>query len=226
MVEDNRIYKFFAELNVEFDEVRGRIISRHPFPSIGEVFAEVRREESRRLVMLGKKNTEEPLENYALAVTDATANKVNYQRRADEKPRVWCDYCNKPRHTRETCWKLNGKPVNWKNSKPGDKTIRTVPSANEVDSGPFNKEQMDHLLKLIKSNSLSGSIPNVSLAQTGNALSCSNYAPWIIDSRASDHMTSFSHFFTTYSPCSSNEKFRIADGSFSPFAGKGLIKIF
>ena len=62
--------------------------------------------------MLGKKNTEEPLENYALAVTDATANKVNYQRRADEKPHVWCDYCNKPRHTRETCWKLNGKPVN------------------------------------------------------------------------------------------------------------------
>ena len=29
MVEDNRIYKFFAGLNVEFDKVRGRIIGGH-----------------------------------------------------------------------------------------------------------------------------------------------------------------------------------------------------
>ena len=30
----------------------------------------------------------------------------------DEKPMVWYDYCNKPWHTREKCWKLNGKPKN------------------------------------------------------------------------------------------------------------------
>ena len=55
MVEDYRIYKFLARLNVDFDEVRGRILGRQPLPAIGEVFAEVRREESRRNVMLGKK---------------------------------------------------------------------------------------------------------------------------------------------------------------------------
>ena len=85
---------------------------------------------------------------------------------------------------------------------------------------------MDHLLKLLKSNSSSG-IPSVSLAQTGinsNALSCSNSAPWIIDSGASDHMTSFSNLFSSYSPCSGSEKIRIADGSFSTIAGKGVIK--
>ena len=53
-MEDYRIFKFLASLNVEFDEVRGRIIGRQPLPSIGEVFSEVRREESRRNVMLGK----------------------------------------------------------------------------------------------------------------------------------------------------------------------------
>lgn len=36
-------------LNMKFDEVKGRIIGRQKFPSTGE--------ESRRLVMLGKKGT-------------------------------------------------------------------------------------------------------------------------------------------------------------------------
>ncbi|GMP91570.1 hypothetical protein CsSME_00042214 [Camellia sinensis var. sinensis] len=90
-VEDSRIYKFLAGLNIEFDEVRGRIIGRPPLPSIGEVFAEVRREESRRSVMLKKKGNGESIEISAL-ISDVAANKAaNYQRRFDDKSRVWCD---------------------------------------------------------------------------------------------------------------------------------------
>ncbi|KAG6480435.1 hypothetical protein ZIOFF_063935 [Zingiber officinale] len=51
-MEDGRIYKFLTSLNVEFDEVRGRIIGRLPLPSIGEVFSKVKREESRRSLMI------------------------------------------------------------------------------------------------------------------------------------------------------------------------------
>ena len=88
---------------------------------------------------------------------------------------------------------------------------------------------MEHLLTLLKSNSSSG-IPSVSVAQTGNepnALSCwlNSSAPWIIDSGASDHMTSSHNFFESYSSCSGIEKVGIVDGSFSSIAGKGLIKI-
>ncbi|KAL9441801.1 hypothetical protein AB3S75_020326 [Citrus x aurantiifolia] len=220
-VEDSRIYKFLAGLNVEFDEVRGRIIGRPPLLPIGEVFAEVRREESRRSVMLRKRSTGESIENSAL-ITDAAAYKTaNYQRRSDDKSQAWCDHCHKPRHTREKCWKLHGKPENWKSSKQGEKN-RGIPSANQANSGHFNKEQIDQLLKLIKSNFSSG-IPSVSLAQTGRnpiALSCLNSSPWIIDSGAFDHMTNSFHLFNTYSPCSGNQKIRIADGSFSPIAGK------
>ena len=63
VVENSRIFKFLAGLNVEFDEVRGRIIGRQPLPSIGDVFSEVRREESRRNVMLSKKGAAEPIES-------------------------------------------------------------------------------------------------------------------------------------------------------------------
>ena len=39
--ENSRIFKFFAGLNVDFDEVRGRIIGRQPLPSFNEVFSKV-----------------------------------------------------------------------------------------------------------------------------------------------------------------------------------------
>ena len=28
----------------------------------------------------------------------------------NDKDSLWCDYCHKPRHTHESCWKLHGKP--------------------------------------------------------------------------------------------------------------------
>ena len=62
-------------------------------------------------------------------------------------------------------------------------------------------EQMDLLPRLLKSNPKSG-IPSSSLAQTGRnscAFLChSNSTLWIIDSGASDHMTSLSDAFYEY----------------------------
>ena len=66
--------------------------------------------------MLGKRSTGESIENSAL-ITDAAAYKIaNYQCRSDDKSQAWYDHCNKPRHTREKCWKLHGKPENWKST--------------------------------------------------------------------------------------------------------------
>ena len=54
MEENDRVYVFLARLNQELDEVRGRILGKKPLPSICEVFSKVRREETRRKVMLKK----------------------------------------------------------------------------------------------------------------------------------------------------------------------------
>lgn len=40
--EDDHIYTFLAGLNIEFDEVRGRVLGKSIFPTINEVFYEVR----------------------------------------------------------------------------------------------------------------------------------------------------------------------------------------
>ena len=83
IVKDGRIFKFLAGLNVEFDEVSGRIIGRQPLPSIGDVFSEVRREESWRNVMLGKKGTGVAEGSALVSMTGSKASIL--QRKSDEK---------------------------------------------------------------------------------------------------------------------------------------------
>lgn len=59
-LEKERVFDFLRGLNKDLDEVRGRIVGTKPLPSIREAFAAVRREESRRKVMLNvTPNTEE-----------------------------------------------------------------------------------------------------------------------------------------------------------------------
>lgn len=228
-LEDGRIFKFLIGLNVEFDEVRGRIISRQPLPSLGEVFSEVRREESRRIVMLGKNHIPGNVEGSALATTGPgkAAGQKPSTKEIGEKSRVWCDHCNKPRHTRETCWKLHGKPGNWKGSHEG--RFNKPASANQVLSNTLSQEQIGQLLKLLDSNSGLSSASNLSLAQTGKIHLASSAlkqsSPWILDSGASNHMTSLSKCFKTYTPTSGFQQIKTADGSLSPIVGKGSVDL-
>lgn len=53
MLDKERLFDFLYDLNRELDEVRGRILGKSPLLSVREAFAEVRREESRKRVMMG-----------------------------------------------------------------------------------------------------------------------------------------------------------------------------
>uniref|UniRef100_A0A803QNT8 Uncharacterized protein n=1 Tax=Cannabis sativa TaxID=3483 RepID=A0A803QNT8_CANSA len=149
---------FLARLKVEFDKVRRRIISRQPLPPIGEVFSEVRREESRRSVMLGKKVIGIVVKCSSFAIVGGIYGRnINYSPKYDEKLWLWCDFCNKSRHTLKTCWKIHGKSWKGKAERPG----RAMPMTNEVETSPFTKEQLDHLYPLLKTSSTSPGIPTV-----------------------------------------------------------------
>ncbi|KAI5401521.1 hypothetical protein KIW84_066119 [Lathyrus oleraceus] len=151
--------------------------------------------------------------------TLATRN-LDGGRRSDKVP--WCDHRKRKWHTRETCWKLKGKPPNWKM-----KSGRAFQASNS-DQGhqpppsqfPLTTEQLDRLYKLLESPT-----PSCSIATKGNYtfLSVSTSHTWIVNSRASDHMTGESTLFSSYSPCAGNQKIKIADGSFSAIAGKGSV---
>ncbi|KAK3004629.1 hypothetical protein RJ639_019506 [Escallonia herrerae] len=202
---------------------------KKPLPSLREAFSEIRREETRRKVMLTNLNPKPAVdvENSALLVK---GNEYDN----DKKKRSWCDHCKKSWHTRETCWKIHGKPPNWKKKNGSDN--RTFQVSNEGNQGqqstqeasPFTKEQLEHLYTLFQSPHFQVN-PSCSLAQKGNFVSDllsiipSQNNSWIIDSGATDHMTSCSHLFSTYTPCARNKKIKIADGSLSAIARTGSI---
>ncbi|RVW46154.1 Retrovirus-related Pol polyprotein from transposon RE1 [Vitis vinifera] len=194
IVEQKRLFKFFLGLNRELDDVRGRIMGIKPLPSLREAFSEVRREESRKKVMMGSKEQPAPtLDASALAA-------------------------------RETCWKLHGKPADWKPKPRFDRDGRAHVAANSESTSvpepsPFNKEQMEMLQKLL---SQVGSGSTTGVAFTANR---GGMRPWIVDTGASDHMTGDAAILQNYKPSNGHSSVHIADGSKSKIAGTGSIKL-
>ena len=67
-LDKKRIYDFLAGLNNDLDEVRGRILGIKPLPMIEEVFAKVRREETRKRFMLGLEKPSTTPDSLAMVV--------------------------------------------------------------------------------------------------------------------------------------------------------------
>ncbi|KAJ0010983.1 hypothetical protein Pint_34347 [Pistacia integerrima] len=140
IVDTGRIFKFLAGLNVEYDEVHGRIIGRNSLPPIGEVFAEVRREESRRHVMLGKKTTcsTTSMEGSALAIPEAQVSKRTSQNQ--RKTKTTCNV---------TMWKA--MPYSRKNAGSCMVKHLMVREKNLVNIAHRRQMRLSHL-HLVKSN--------------------------------------------------------------------------
>ncbi|KAL4562118.1 hypothetical protein LXL04_034312 [Taraxacum kok-saghyz] len=229
-IERERVFDFLAGLNRNLDEVRGRVVARDPFPSTEDAFAEVRREEVRRKVML----TDEPPLPLTSTIPDVSALATNRSSDRLRGNRPWCDHCKRPGHTREKCWVLHGKPTNRQSSTPHGRANHV--ETDVAQSFPFNQAQIDQLYKLLnQSTNLSEQSPSCSIAQSTIAQSgivplaffLSNQALdlWIIDSGASHHMTSNLSLFRDYTPCHSHATVCTANGSHVPIAGSGTITL-
>ncbi|RVW38705.1 hypothetical protein CK203_077464 [Vitis vinifera] len=124
IVEQKRLFKFFLGLNRELDDVRGRIMGIKPLPSLREAFSEVRREESRKKVMMGSKEQPAPtLDASALAAQSFNSSGGDRQKR--DRP------CHGLTEMAEHTWAANSE------------------STSVPEPSPFNKEQMEMLQKLL-----------------------------------------------------------------------------
>ncbi|KAF5450286.1 hypothetical protein F2P56_030651 [Juglans regia] len=176
IIERKRIYKFLIGLNKNLDEVRGRILGSKPLPNIREAFSEVRREESRKKIMMGSQDSVTNPESSALVVRGNPSN--NYSDHRPKKGRPWCDHCRRPGHTKDNCWKIHGKPADWRpsrfaNDKEGRGNLASMDEQPPPEPTPFSKEQIEILQKMF-SQSLPAPAPIVvgtgSLAQKGLGL--------------------------------------------------------
>ncbi|RVW94908.1 Retrovirus-related Pol polyprotein from transposon TNT 1-94 [Vitis vinifera] len=123
--------------------IRGRIMGIKPLPSLREAFSEVRREESRKKVMMGSKEQPTPtLDGSALAARSFNSSGGDRQKR----DRPWCDYYKKPGHYKEACWKLHGKPADWKPKPRGSTTgIALTASRGGMKSWIVDTGASDHM---------------------------------------------------------------------------------
>ncbi|KAJ7968090.1 Retrovirus-related Pol polyprotein from transposon TNT 1-94 [Quillaja saponaria] len=237
VVDKEKVYDFLAGLNLEYDQIRVQVLGRDPFPNLRQTYAYVQQEESRRITMLHVVTRER---SAMVATPIPKESKGVHTRgieiaRGNDKDDLQCDYCGKTRHTRDTCWKLHGRPTRGRGGRfVGPPRSRahvsdTVESSPSTESSALNPEEMQHLRRLMAK--LDG-CPSTSAASSHHAPShhalgthsTTDSEPWIIDSGASDHMTGTSRNFSTYFPCSGKDKVRVADGSLSTISGKGSIQ--
>ncbi|XP_043704538.1 uncharacterized protein LOC122654487 [Telopea speciosissima] len=235
-----RVYDFLAGLNVEYDQLRAQVLSRDPFPTLEQAYSLIQLEYSHHSAMLPPSSQDRS----ALLSGTPVQSKGGSSRPSDcsDKEPIKCDYCGKERHTKEFCWKLHGRPTttstkgrgHGKPSAHHTKAIVTDPTIGAAPSPPPDElsKLLHHLVTKLDSIGLASSASSSTLVPSDSATLGISFAGlcastlsqyWILDSGASDHMTVKANFFSTYSPCSGEDKVRIADGSLSSIFGKGSI---
>ncbi|KAK8293190.1 hypothetical protein V6Z12_D06G173200 [Gossypium hirsutum] len=175
----------------------------------------VKKEESRRCVML----LDEPY-----STPEGSALLTHHSSPSCKRGRPWCDHCKKPVHSKEKCWKLHGKPQDWKSKNSRDNKSSIVATTSVTS---FTKEQIAELQKLFGKfqGSCEGNL--VIKEPEGNPSSTTFFSSqltpnWILNSGATDHMTGnkalFCTFFQTF-----GKAVKTADGSLCKIEGHGTV---
>ena len=157
----DRVLLFLDGLNPSFDDVSGRILGSSTLPSPREVYSEIRREETRKEVMLSSPIL--PTPDLSAMVSNRSSNNPSL-----DKGKLFCDHCKKTGHTRDRCWEIHGKPSNWKPRKFKSKAHQVNTDVShtagaEVDTSPLSQENVSQLLDLLKKLQVQPTPPTAAL---------------------------------------------------------------
>ncbi|KAK4269460.1 hypothetical protein QN277_022614 [Acacia crassicarpa] len=130
--EEERVYELLAELNVISDDVRARILSQEPLPSVREVYITLRDEEDKRKSMLQNQNNS----TMTFVPSEASALAVRFK---GSKGRLACDHCKKSGHKKDNCLDLHGKPADWKPRKEKERDDEAKASKESSKNDQLNK---------------------------------------------------------------------------------------
>ena len=143
-----KLWSFWLVLRLtpEYDQVRIQILGKKKLPSLNEVFSMIRSEEHRRIAMLD----ESKIEGSAMISTKLVdtrnmpqnlpnqSKNSSYSRHQKKNQNLWCTYCKKPKHTKDTCFQLHGKEAvlsrmgGFKNLQPKNQANLTTKEPNET----------------------------------------------------------------------------------------------
>lgn len=208
--EKERVMQFLMGLNDSYAAVHGQILLMQPLPDTRKAYSLVHQQEKQVEVSLNRNN----INLHAMNVTH------NREAAAPKGNTLQCSYCDQKYHTVDRCFYLIGFPpghkYHGKSVKPPNKR---KPAANQVqletettkgadsrhratssDGPKFTTEEYNQLMAMLKKSSLDGNPQHFANA-TGIITPSSNLSEvfpkktlyWIIDSGATDHISSSPH---------------------------------
>ncbi|XP_009591635.2 uncharacterized protein [Nicotiana tomentosiformis] len=155
--QDRRLVQFFMGLNEVYIIVRGSILMMKPLPSLAQALSHLIQEENQRKFKLSNQLNLESTSLYVNATSTQHQNpfgarnfKTHYT--ANNKGRPICDYCKKPGHTKEKCYKLHGYPQG--NSYNNQ-------NFNRANAQQFNQNNSSNQTQSHKFNRGKGVVPNI-----------------------------------------------------------------
>nr|XP_009588116.1 uncharacterized protein LOC104085708 [Nicotiana tomentosiformis] len=192
--QDRRLIQFLMGLNKVYTLVRGSILMMNPLSSIAQAFSiliiqeEKQREvkshgqfvmESASLKASTRNNNFRTNYNTSGYNTGNTGNNANRGGYTSNKPRPFCDYCKRPGHSKDKCFKLHGYPQNsrypsYGNNNKGKRfasnmfgTPNDGPNASEVEEDHYEEGRLMHHLSEEQYGQLLNILEKLQVGNTG-----------------------------------------------------------
>ncbi|XP_059310296.1 uncharacterized protein LOC132061514 [Lycium ferocissimum] len=196
------LFQFLMGLNDSYDQGGSQILMMCPLPSINQAYSIVVSDEGQESVASNSGvigiNSSANLGNLDIAMYSRNSNNYQngggnngnnngYQNQKFKKSfnsGLMCDYCKCKGHNRETCYKLVGYPPDFKSKKKNDSTNGAA--YNVV--GEMSSEVWCHKFVRMQRLDVVSAHTEDSLKQM--AYVAPNDSEWIIDTTATNHMTS------------------------------------
>ncbi|KAL0322188.1 UNVERIFIED_CONTAM: Retrovirus-related Pol polyprotein from transposon RE1 [Sesamum calycinum] len=105
--ESSQLIQFLMELNETYDNIRNQILVLDPLPNVNNAYSMVLRVERQREVNLGFAETGDNVAMQARSYDGKGPGPKNHLKKKGptDKRNLVCGHCNKPGHSKETCFK-------------------------------------------------------------------------------------------------------------------------
>ncbi|KAI5333626.1 hypothetical protein L3X38_023758 [Prunus dulcis] len=211
-VDRLRVYIFLAGLDNNFDQIRGEILRMEPKPKLEAAYAHIKRESNRQRTMSEVGVTSEATALATVRSRQSRPNNYSVDLTRNQPP-MKCTKCGLDNHTIKGCYEIIGYPEGWVHKgRKKDSTRASFASAQSSEE--------------TASEPPSGTSGSKALATSGtsctSSLTCNR--SWIIDTGATDHMTSSFTGLHSTKP-SSQTHITSANGTTSQVMGEGSLSL-
>ncbi|XP_048436140.1 uncharacterized protein LOC103937069 [Pyrus x bretschneideri] len=203
-VERTKVLQILIGLDDSYSAIRGQILLIQPLSSIRSIYSMLTQKEKQRGMAVGPSLVEPA--SMAVQTTRGNSSNNGKGKLFKRKP-LHCSYCDKDHHVIEMCWKLYGYPPGHRlhgkssgssnygghdNKPSGKPAVNNVASTVAPSMPNLTTEQFQQLLSMMSQK--------MGLDSKANIVGGLPSFQWVIDSGATDHISSLPLTNATLNP--------------------------